>query len=69
MPLVLNLSFKVRFLAPEEVAMMTGLVVLVPHLKSSTCSLKIQEYEGMVSYWVNSQSNSKAKYEPTLGER
>lgn len=34
-------SFKVKFLALEEVAMMPGLVVRVPVLKSSTCFLKI----------------------------
>lgn len=49
--------------------MMPELVILVSRLKSSTCSQKIQEYEGIVSDWVNSQSNSKAEGEPKLGER
>lgn len=34
-------------------ALMPALVVLVPPLESSTCSMKIHEREGVVSYWVN----------------
>ena len=62
--LVLNLSFKVESFTLEEVALIPGWVVVGSLLKSSTCCLRIQGYEGMVSYRVNSQGNSKAKYEP-----
>lgn len=68
MPLVLNLSFKVKVLALKEMTTAPGLVVMVPLLKSSICSLKIRKYENIVFYWVNFQSNSKAKYELKLGQ-
>lgn len=67
-PLVLNLSFKVKVLALKEMTTAPGLVVMVPLLKSSICSLKIRKYEDIVFYWVNFQSNSKAKYELKLGQ-
>lgn len=64
MSLVLNLALKVEFFTLEEEALMAGWVVVGSLLKSSSCCLRIQGYEGMVSYRVNSQGNSKAKYEP-----